>query len=413
MATNQVMRRTPCPATGRSMQRRMARHAARLAAVAALGGGLAATAAADILPYTGVPAPAWTAMFVRTSGWTGADGVYSYPLSGVDAYASGRRQRTFIVFSDTFVGDVDADGHRLPGTTMVHNSSATMSGLQPGDGVLDFHVRTDAGGAPTSMVAAADPSEWLWPTDGVVQGGQVFMSGLRVAQTGSGGFGFAVTGTVWLVARADEDAPFLGTYRRVDAPELYHPAPADGSTGDSTFGSAVMPLTAAAHAPFPDGWIYVYGARNDPLDKKLLVARVRPGKLLAPAAYRYWTGLGWSPDIAQAAPMTDRVASEFSVTPLPDGRYLLVFQLDTLGRTIAVRYGASPTGPWGPFIRVYDCPEATLTPNTYVYGAKAHPHLSSGGNLLISYHVNTFKFIEQVKDADIYHPRFITVPLNP
>ena len=34
-----------------------------------------------------VPAPEWTELFNRTSGWTGADGVYSIPYSGYDAPA--------------------------------------------------------------------------------------------------------------------------------------------------------------------------------------------------------------------------------------------------------------------------------------------------------------------------------------
>jgi len=48
-----------------------------------------------------------------------------------------------------------------------------------------------------------------------------------------------------------------------------------------------------------------------------------------------------------------------------------------------------------------------------VYGAKAHPHLSAPGELLISYHVNTFDFWENFSagGVDIYRPRFIKLPL--
>ena len=47
-----------------------------------------------------------------------------------------------------------------------------------------------------------------------------------------------------------------------------------------------------------------------------------------------------------------------------------------------------------------------------VVGAKAHPALSGPDKLLISYHVNTFEFDEHYQNADIYRPRFITVPLQ-
>ncbi|HEY9023931.1 MAG TPA: hypothetical protein VIP05_06495, partial [Burkholderiaceae bacterium] len=58
-------------------------------ALAAASAALCTLAAhADVTPWSAVAAPDWTAMFVRTSGWTGADGVYSFPLDGDDALAS-------------------------------------------------------------------------------------------------------------------------------------------------------------------------------------------------------------------------------------------------------------------------------------------------------------------------------------
>jgi hypothetical protein len=371
-----------------------------------------AAARADVTPWSAVPAPEWTAMFERTRGWTGSDGVYSIPLSGDDSLGSGADPgaRTFWIFNDTFVGRVNPDGSRAAGTVMVNNTSGTMDGSVPGPGALQFHVRTDAKGAPVSMVVPPQAGQWIWPNDGLVHGGTVYVTGLRM-KTGSGGaFNFALDGVVWMTASARDPVPFLGSYTVADAPMLY--APASGSKGDISFGSAIMPLTKAAHAPRPDGYVYVYGVRNDAGDKKLLVARVKPGALLVPGAYRYWNGRAWVGNIAKSAPVADRMASEFSVTPLPDGRFVNVFQLDALSTTIAVRYGTSPVGPWGPAVPVYDCPDTAIGKNVYTYGAKAHPHLSAPGELLISYHVNTFSAGQNLKNADIYHPRFIRLPLD-
>ena len=36
------------------------------------------------LTFTAVPAPEWTALMERTSGWFGADGIFSIPLDGVE-----------------------------------------------------------------------------------------------------------------------------------------------------------------------------------------------------------------------------------------------------------------------------------------------------------------------------------------
>lgn len=378
------------------------------AATAALAALCTLAAHADVTPWSAVAAPDWTTMFERTSGWTGADGVYSFPLDGDDSLGSASAaSRTFFTFSDTFVGDVDASGHRQD-AVMVNNTNAILAGNVPG--AIAFNVRTDASAKPVSMVVPPQAGTWIWPNDGVVQAGTVYMTGLRM-KTGSGGaFDFAVDGMVWMTASAADAVPFGGSYTVADAPMLY--APASGTNGEITFGMAVMPLTKTAHALHPDGFIYVYGVRNDASDKKLLVARVKQAQLLNASAYTYWNGRKWVADITKSAPIADRMASEFSVTPLPDGRYLNVFQLDALSTTIAVRYGTSPTGPWGDAIPVYKCPDTTIGKQVYTYGAKAHPHLSAAGELLISYHVNSFSFAQNLKNADIYHPRFIRLPLQ-
>ena len=74
---------------------------------------------------------------------------------------------------------------------------------------------------------------------------------------------------------------------------------------------------------------------------------------------------------------------------------------------IAIRVGTSPTGPFGPPITIYTCPEPDLRSGIFCYNAKAHPHLSNPGELLISYNVNTTNFADNLRFSDIYRPRFI------
>lgn len=388
---------------------------------------LSANATAQIEPLSGIPAPEWDALFDRTSGWTGADGIYSIPLSGSDVApralapagpsvagplkpASPRPlpARTLFVFSDTFIGSVDANGARVAGATLVNNTAALLDGSLPDTSAIEFQTRTDAGGAPIALVVPnGTPGAWFWPVDGIALGARLYVFALEVELTGAGGgFGFEVSG-VTLLDTASTSTPDLSAARQTTTPLFI-----DAADGDSYFGAALMANTAAAGAPFPDGYVYVYGVRNLFLNKQLLAARVLPSDIADFSRYLFWDGAAWVPNAASAAGLTDRLSSEFSVTPLADGRCLLVFQLDTFGPHVAVRYGASPTGPWDPFIRVYACPEDTLTPNTFVYNAKAHPHLSSFGELLISYNVNSFAFAENLANADIYRPRFLRLPLG-
>lgn len=391
----------------------------RHAIVAMIGGAAGAAgasgrlAAADIAPYSAVEAPEWTALFNRREGWTGADGVYSIPMSGDERPGSGTSSRTLIFFSDTFVGTVRPNGSRID-TTLVNNSNAVLTGAQPDPLNLTFNLR-DKAGSPTALVTPNPlryEGQWFWPMDGVLVGGRICAYGLRIVSAPTPPFAFATAGVSLLTADATDSAPFAGPYRQKDMPLFVQPQ-ADGSAREAYFGLAVMPLTVQSGALSPDGYLYVYGARSGTYRKSLVVARVAPEQIEAGAAYRFWNGSDWVPHIGAAVNLTLGVSAEFSVQPLEDGRFLLVHMTDLLGSTVAVRYGASPVGPWGEDIPIWDCPEATLTPNTYVYGAKAHPHLSTPGSLLISYHVNTFDFAENFRagGSDIYRPRFITVPL--
>ncbi len=381
--------------------------------VVALGGIASPTVhATDIARYSAVPAPEWTALFDRRDGWTGADGVYSIPLSGDERPGSGFNARTLFLFSDTFVGTVNADGSRSD-TVLVNNTSAVLEGAQPDPAMITFNVRTKAGQA-AAMVRPSQsrfPGEWFWPEDGVVVNSKVYTYALRLKSADTPPFSFAATGVSLLAAAATDPAPFLGPYAQRETP-LFVPANTQGER-ETFFGLAVMPLTLASGAPIPDGYLYIYGTRSGPNQKNLVVARVKPEQIEDFAAYRYWNGSDWVAGIRQAINVTVAVSAEFSVQPLSDGRFLLVHMTDLLGSTVAVRYGASPVGPWGADIPIWDCPEIGLTPNTFVYGAKAHPHLSIPGQLLISYHVNTFDFLENFAagGVEIYRPRFITVPL--
>ena len=79
-----------------------------------------------------------------------------------------------------------------------------------------------------------------------------------------------------------------------------------------------------------------------------------------------------------------------------------------MGSMIEMRIGASPVGPFGPVINVFDCPEARENSHYFAYNAKAHPSLSQQGELLISYNVNSFNFWDEIKtNPTLYRPRFI------
>lgn len=358
--------------------------------------------------FTAVPAPEWDALFDRTSGWTGADGIYSIPLDGSEAPGGVDRTDTVFVFGDTFIGDVLPDGRRA-NAVLVNDTMAWLPAGGFPDGIR-FHWGEE-NGAPAAAVVPdtphSRPGEWYWFADGIAHEGGLALFAQRMRRTEAGGpFGFARSGLALLLFAAPEG----GRFRDPVQLEVPFHLPATGTRGEVTFGQALTPNTAEAGAPHPDGWLYVYGLQEDPLVKKLVAARVAPADLARFDAWRFWNGARWVADPRRAAVLTGRVSSEFSVTPIGD-RFLLVYQEDTLSRRIVGKWGDTPVGPFGPAFLLYECPVPDQ-PAVFTYNAKAHPHLSEPGELLVSYNVNAWDFWDHFRYADVYRPRFVRIVWN-
>lgn len=348
------------------------------------------------------PAPEWDAVFARTRGWTGADGIFTIPLDGDDRAEGLARTDTLLWFSDTFIGEVLPNGTRR-NTVMVNNTTAFLPrGSAPGE--MEFWYRQD-GEQPVSAFVPdtpnALPGEWYWPHDGIALDGVVHLFAHRFRRS-TEGMGFARTGLALISLTAPARPPFAGAVQQ-DCP-FYLPATAQRA--EMIFGIGILANTLAAGAPAPDGYLYVYGVREDPFVKKLLCARVTPEQLTDWTAWRFWNGAAWDPDPERSAVLTERVSPELSMSPLPGGRFLLVYQADTISRTIAARVAATPVGPFGAQVELYTCP-LPAQPGTWTYNAKAHPNLSGPRALLISYHVNAVDFWDHFRHADIYRPRFV------
>lgn len=375
---------------------------------------LAAAAPTQAQHFRVEQADEWTALFDRTRGWTGADGIYSIPITGYDRLNSADGSGTLFVFSDTAIGDVNDQGVRQPGTTLVNNTIAFMQEPEPLPENIAFYWGREGGNPRAVFVPQtplSEPGEWYWMGDGVALGEAVYLTAYRIRSTGKGGvFGFEFTGTTMIKLPRTSRPPFADQ-EQFDTPFFI---PETEDRGGVDFGGAIMANTKEAGAYNPDGYLYIYGVQNDPLVKKLLASRVRPEDIENFEAYRFWDGAGWVEDINAAAAITGRISNEHSVTPLPNGKYLLVYQEDAIGRDVAVRIGESPVGPFGPSRPIYTCPEPSFDEDWFTYNAKAHPHISGPGELLISYNVNTFDFFgDFFNNADSYRPRFIRLIYEP
>jgi hypothetical protein len=305
-------------------------------------------------------------------GWTGADSTYSVPLSG---------GRTAWIFSDTFLGPVNADGSRPTTAPFINNSFV----IQHGTDLKTVHGGTEA--APTALVPPP-ANGWYW--FGAAQtshaGRDLDVVALRFEKTGTGQWDWH-----WAInylARFDSK-----TFKLL----------------------SLKPLPSSANVQW-SGWLlrdhgytYVYGVEDLGGSKYQHVARVR-GDDLAAKPWEYWTGSGWSQDEAASARVLEGVANEHSVTRWGDG-YLLVTHntKELFSKSVLGYFSCSPTGPWVKPVELYQTPETGG--NIITYNSHEHPELRRGTSLLVSYNVNSLVSDELYGDVSIYRPRFLSVTL--
>ncbi len=360
------------------------------------------------IKFTVERAPEWSDLLKRNEGWFGADGIYTISLNGVEHRTAGSQQKVLFIFSDSMIGRV-TDSTMLPGYKMIHNSVAYLAGNRPLGSQMQFYWDKDQKHEPESVfiphtlkTAAGD---YYWLGDGFVNqelGNAIYLFGYRVHNMSSDAFGFKEVGNTIIKIPADSKPPYAGQ-KQMDTPFYL-----DNGREIGSFGAGIYVNTAKAGAPAPDGYVYIYGV--DGMAKRLLVARVKPADFEKFGQWTFWDGEAWATDMHRAKPLTDAVSNELSVTPLPDGRYALIFQVGGMTPTVGMRIGASPAGPFGPIIKVWDCSQDLEEKTFVVYNAKAHPSLSAPGELLISYNINSTEFIKDLnKHPHLYRPRFIKI----
>lgn len=367
----------------------------------------------------------WTDLFVRTSGWHtdsgwfGADSSYSVPFDRYDAPGRAGQTKTLWIFADSLTGSESRDvPQHIP-----YNTLAIMKGSNPAMATMEYIYGTNgngtiAGGNAGTVFVADTPrsppydGSWprLWLSDGIRLGDNMHIFARLIA--GGGELGYTRMGTVLISVPIVSGELDLGSHTKIDS-HLF--LPANDQRHAVMYGACILDNTTEAGAPHPDGYIYIYGAAWHPSsgDFKLCASRVTESEFLMPGAYRYWDGIGWSTDIDDSVPMAHGVETENSVVPMYDGRYLLVNEQRTNV------YATSAKTPWGPFDvekrqDIYPIPGLDFSgdPQIHAYNAKAHPHLSRPGELLIGYNFNIFPAHPHIFENNVYRPRFIILTMD-
>ena len=375
---------------------------------AATGSETPVNADLDHIKFTVEEASEWTNLFKRNSGWFGGDGIFVIPHNGLEKASA---DTATILFSDTMIGEIVNDSLK-PGFVMIHNSVATIQGSEAKEENIQFHWDKKKSGAPESIfipaTPASKPGDYYWLGDGFVNpdlAGNTYIFGYRVRDVKVvSTFSFEQVGNTLIIIPKGSKPPYKDQ-RQIDIPFF---TGGSDSTASVSYGSGIFVNTTAAGAPNADGYLYVYGVGGK--NKNLKVARVLPKDVETFGEWRFWDGKSWVAEMSSAGDITNHVSNELSVSPLPDGRYALLFQVDGISSIVGMRLGSSPVGPFGPIIPVYDCKGALNAKKIFPYNAKAHPALSQPGELLVSYNVNSFDFANDIKlYPNLYRPRFIRI----
>jgi len=362
----------------------------------------------------------WTKLFQRYGlseiSWIGADGIYTYALDGNDAFASAdEKTKTFFIFSDTLFGTTNEDGRKVASPLMPNHTAAILEGNKP-----DISKRRLVWGNGGSCTLDIDDlkdekkknlvGKMKWFTDGLVLGGKLYLFCYTPIGLGSNRIDMAVFPIV------DGEVDF-------EHYSLIEPIPEFGMLNEKDelvidYGYGVHVNTAEAGAPDPDGYIYIYG--GGPRCPGY-VSRIKAEDFPDFSKLRYYDGKGWSENIADSAVIIDGISREYSVTPITKGpkagKYIAVFMDYCVSGYIAYAIGDTPYGPFGETVRFYKAPEAGEEiidasgeiDIVYTYNSKAHPHLSEGSRLLISYNTN----VRNGRNTPYcYHPRFIWLDLE-
>jgi hypothetical protein len=363
------------------------------------------------LRYSVEEAPEWTELLKRSLGWFGGDGIFTIPLNGKEHKQASNADKVLFLFSDSMIGEIN-DGALKPGYKMIHNSVAVLEGNEPEKKKMVFYWGRDKKNVPETVFIPNTPNtdagDYYWLGDGFVNrelNNNLYIFGYRIKNVSDAAFGFKEVGNTLIKISANSKPPYKDSKQR-DTPFFI-----DGNGTSGSFGAGIYVNTKAAGAPAPDGYIYVYGVIGK--WKELMVARVPSKDFENYNKWTYWDGNEWAGNIKEAKKIADWVSNELSVSPMPDGRYALIFQIGTMSKDIGLRIGKTPYGPFGPAIKIWDCSKDLLKKTYTVYNAKAHPSLSKPGELIISYNINSVNFFKDLpQDPDFYRPRFIRLKFN-
>jgi hypothetical protein len=344
--------------------------------------------------YSVEPVSEYNSLFYNEKGWTGADGVYSVPISD---------KLILWMFSDTWIGDIIDGMHK--NATIVNNSIGLQQGKDLSTASVRFFWGTSNEGKPAAFIRPADGVGWFWVFHGVAANEKLYLFLMQIIKTDEKSvFGFKQIGT-WL-GEVDNPLQEPGKWR---IKQYKVPWGRYSDKGNLFFGSVAMK---------DEDFVYIYGCSEDwqkgMSGRSMIVARVPADKMAEFNKWRFFDNGNWQPDINDISGLFDGIATEYSVSYQPKlAQYVVIYTENGMSENILMRLSPTPVGPWSQAYKVYQCPESKWHKTYFCYAAKGHQEISKQDELIVTYVCNSTDFWQMVRDSRIYWPRCLRIKFYP
>jgi hypothetical protein len=352
------------------------------------------------------PAREWTGLMSNYIGWLGADGIFSIPLNEDDSIGSASDlSKTMFIFSDTYIGSANILKGSMVSFGFKNHTVALLEGKEPFTSQYSQMLDNGVGNNIFEYKC--------WLEDGIAIDDKVHIISFIPNDQ------WNPTQTDLLTIPIVDGVPDLANFTKQSNVPLYY----EDDKQIILFGAGIYDNTSHTKALDPDGYIYVYGWTQEWSEgvKKLVVSRVKREDYSDFTKWRYWDGKQWGDKITdalkpEAVISQGRISCELSVTPMTTGKYkgkyMLVYTKDVMSKEVEYCIGDTPNGPFYDPTLLYYCEDNILNEesgNVYNYNAKAHPHISQEGELLITYNSNAVDSTTQLRNVEVLHPRWIRI----
>jgi len=322
-------------------------------------------------------------------GWVGGDATYSTELpDGQEVFD----------FSDTLIGTAQANGLANV-TAMVHSSElvGSMGGLNS-DAVgaitsMDGDIAGTEGAPQTLIPDTTDfGDQWQVAATFVENGNQLVFVNEFSPVAGSEFDRFTGRSGIAVLRLPAGGVP---TFSSVT------PVPTDAFT---QWGNAITQV---------DGYTYIYGTESNTTSGAfygMKEARVAQGEALNLNDWQYWNGTQWVSSEGSAVPVNTTNELTGVTAQTNKGGFLAVSVPGSVltDTTVDLSYACSPAGPWSAPIPVYTIPQITQYADEVAYMSTFHTELSSPGDLVVSYDINTLDGLSaQEENVHQYQPQFL------